>query len=226
MGYLIVANGVEDEVAWLRPWLVSADCVIAADGGSNLLRRLDWLPDLVIGDGDSADSATQAWLRQNGVPWQRVPAEKDQTDLELALRHALAASDDPIRIAGAFGGRVDHWLANILLLADPALAGRDVALISADTRLWLVRDTLEIDGAPGDIVSLLPLAGPARVAHTSGLAWPLQQSVLAFGSPRGVSNHLTAPVARITLAEGMVVCIHLPGGAGDEERRCSGQRRS
>jgi len=207
MSVLIFANGELDEVAWIRPYLAQATAVIAADGGARYVQRLGRPPDVIIGDLDSLPEE----LREVDTAVTRIIAhsvDKDETDLELALLYAVAHYAGDLLIFGAFGGRVDQTLANILLLAHPALAGRRVELINGRERAWLVTSQTALRGAVGDRVSLIPLGGDARVRETRGLRWSLTDQTLAFGPARGISNVMTAPEAFISLAAGRVLCIH------------------
>ncbi|MFI0608762.1 MAG: thiamine diphosphokinase [Anaerolineae bacterium] len=203
----------------LEPWrelLARSPLVVAADGGARLALAAGRMPDLVVGDGDSLadeDWAAAAAREASSPPFDRHPVNKDETDLELALMRAalLAPIDAPIWVLGAWGGRIDHSLANLCLLAHPDLAGREVCLLDGDQRVWLLQGEAEqrIEGRSGDTVSLIPFGGAARVARTMGLRWTLADSVLAFGPARGVSNRMTGPTALVALAEGRLACIHI-----------------
>ena len=208
MALLIFANGVLDEVAWLRPYLAQATAVWAADGGSRHLFRLNHLPDKVIGDMDSLETAVRDWVLAANIPFIQHPAEKDETDLELALLLAAEQDAAEIWLFGLLGGRLDQMVANILLLSHPALRDKRVKLITPNEHAWLVRSHSEIVGQVGDLVSLIPLAGDAQIGSTSGLAWPLQDETLAFGLARGVSNRLTATKATISVNSGLLLCVH------------------
>lgn len=208
MTVLIFANGEINEVEWIRPYLETATAVIAADGGTRHLFRLNHPPDIVMGDMDSLPDEARPWLAAAHTRLLAYPPAKDETDLELALLYAAEKYADPLLIFGALGGRLDQMLANILLLAHPGLHGRAVQLVTAHERAWLVRDHTEIHGQIGDLVSFIPLGGDAHVAATTGLQWPLQDDVLAFGLARGVSNVLTAVTATVILHTGLLLCIH------------------
>lgn len=204
MTILIFANGDLPETAWVKPLLERATLVIAADGGAWHVERLGSRPGIIIGDLDS-------YPREKIQPGTQIisyPAAKDETDLELALLYALENYDEPIEVIGAFGGRVDQMLANMLLLAHPLALSRPVSLRSQHQTLWLVTNYSEIKGETGDTVSLIPLKGEVLVQETMGLKWPLHNSVLAFGPARGISNALTQPTASLTIAEGYLFCIH------------------
>ena len=207
MTVFVFANGDIERTEWIRPLLPQAAFIIAADGGTRHLFALQMPADLVIGDMDSISPEVMAWLQSTPAHLITHPTAKDETDLELALLHALSF-DAPIWIFGALGGRLDQTLANILLLAHPALRGRTLRLMNEYERAWLVERHTLVHGRSGDLVSLIPLDGDVTIQATAGLAWPLRDEVLAFGPARGVSNVMTADTAEVWLAAGRLLCVH------------------
>lgn len=188
--------------------------VVAADGGARLALACDHVPDVVVGDMDSLSAGEQADLAARGAALEQYPAAKDENDLELALLAAVARGATWIRVIGVLGDRLDQTLANITLLALADLAGRDVRLVAGEQTTWLVGPgTHDLHGAPGDTISLVPLAGDASGVRTEGLEYPLRDETLAFGPARGVSNVMQAELARVTLAAGSLVVVHTSGRA-------------
>jgi thiamine pyrophosphokinase len=212
MALLIFANGVMEEVAWVRSYLTQATAVWAADGGSQHLMRLGHLPDRVIGDMDSLPPQVQTWLTEGKVPFNQHPPAKDETDLELALLLAVEQGIAEIWLFGLLGGRLDQMLANVLLLSHPALANTAVRLVTPSEQAWLVRQQTTIVGQVGDLVSLIPLRGDVHMVGTTGLQWPLTNETLQFGQARGVSNRLTAVSATVEISRGILLCIHTVAG--------------
>ncbi len=194
--------------AWLATQAAQADVVIAADGGANRLATAGRRPDLVVGDMDALSTDTQRELEQAGAKLERYPTEKDQTDGELALEAAVTRGADEIAVVGAFGGpRLDHMLGNLMLLAHEDYAAIDVALLTehATFRALLGPGILEIEGAPGDWVTLEPLSDVARGVATDGLRYPLRHDELVRGSTRGVSNELTGRRGSVEVSEGLLL---------------------
>jgi len=207
---VVVANGDFSHPASLLGVLDGADTIIAADGGANWLATQGRLPDVLVGDMDSVSPPVMEALRGGRCRLVRHPAHKDETDLELALLEAVALGAGRITILGALGGRIDHALANILLLTMPQLA--DVATVIYDGRSYLrvLRHAGEIRGQVGDAVSLIPLGGDAIGVVTQGLEYPLRDETLRFGLARGVSNVLLEPTAQISLRGGILLLVHTP----------------
>ncbi|GAB4414174.1 MAG: thiamine diphosphokinase [Anaerolineae bacterium] len=188
--------------------------IVAADGGARLALGCGLRPALVVGDMDSLDEATLARLRQDGAELRRFPADKDETDLELALLAVVEAGAGWVRILGAVGDRLDQTLANIMLLTLDALRGVDARLVAGRQTLWLLGPgDHPLDGAPGDTISLIPLEGDARGVRTEGLRYPLRGETLRFGPARGVSNVIVAAGARVALDGGRLIVVHTPGRA-------------
>ena len=194
--------------------LVDADLVIAADGGALALERIDRRPDLLVGDLDSIDGALLDRLVAAGVRVERHPIDKDASDTELGLDAAIASGATSIVLIGATrGDRLDHELANLLLLADPALAGRDVRAVHGATTVRVAFAGAEIAlGRPGDLVTLLPIGGDARGVRTVGLRWELEGSTLVLGRSRGLSNEVVATGASVGLERGTLLVVETARG--------------
>jgi thiamine pyrophosphokinase len=147
---LVIANGVieDGEMAWLRPYLAEAgaEAIIAVDGGGRYLAALGVRPDVVVGDLDSLDSEIWEGWERDGTSIVVYPAEKDETDLELALLYVVEHFEGDIELIGALGGRLDQMLANIFLLAHPAFSGRRLTLAEPRQRAWLGLGRMEIVG--------------------------------------------------------------------------------
>jgi len=207
---LVVLDGeIFGSDAWLAALARSADMVIAADGG---VKRLPAgrAADLVVGDMDALPDDRLRELERAGVAIERHPTEKAQTDGELALGAAVKRGADEIQVIGAFGGaRLDHMLGNLMLLAHEDFAAIDVELVTerATFRSLLGPGILELEGAPGDWVTLEPLSELARGVATDGLRYPLRHEDLVRGSTRGVSNELTDRRGSVEVGEGLLLVV-------------------
>jgi thiamine pyrophosphokinase len=213
---LVFANGDLNDGPAVRAALDASDkaLILAADGGARLALACDLVPDVVVGDLDSLTPDEVADLRARGVAIEQHPAGKDETDLELTLLAAVDRGAAWLRVIGGVGGRIDQTLANIYLLTLPALADRDVRLVAGDQTLWLVGPgDHALDGAPGDTISLIPLAGDVQNVRSANLEYPLRGETLRFGPARGVSNVITGQPARVSLDAGLLVVVHTLGRA-------------
>ena len=185
----------------------AVDLVIAADSGLAHARALGVGVDLVVGDLDSVDRADLDAAVAAGAVVERHPTAKDATDLELALLAARDRGAAEIVVVGGHGGRLDHFLANVLLLGAAELSGVRLWARLADATVTVVRDHAELAGSPGSLCSLLPVGGPAEGVRTERLRFPLERETLFPGSTRGVSNEFLAPTAAVTLERGVLLAV-------------------
>jgi len=195
--------------------LDGADLVIAADGGAHWLDARGRLPDLLVGDLDSVTSHLAEELAAAGVRIERHPVDKDASDVELAVERAVAEGADRVVVVGAIGGaRVDHELANLLLLADPVWDREldDLRIVRDGTIARAARPgrPLRLEGTPGALVTLIPVGGDAAGVVTSGLRYPLDGERLRLGRSRGLSNVVERVPATVSLADGALVVIESP----------------
>ena len=208
MRIVVVASGAlapGDEA-----WLDGADTVIAADGGAASLDRLGRRPDRLVGDLDSAPPALVERLEAAGTRVDRHPVDKDASDTELALRAAIDDGAGQVDLLGAIGGdRLDHELANLLLLADPDFAEIELRAVAGPTVVRAVRAgrRLALRGGVGDLVTLLPIGGDAEGVTAIGLRWPLDAATLPMGRSRGLSNVVVGPDASVTITDGVLLVV-------------------
>ncbi len=208
MKAIVVAGG--DAVPEDAVQLSGADLLIAADSGARWLDASGAVPDLVIGDLDSVDPALLHRLAGAGVTIERHPVDKDASDLELAVAHAVAAGADDVVLLGALGGRrLDHELANLLLLAGRDWLGSRLRIVRGGTTVRAVNggETIDLSGAEGDLVTLLPVDGDALGVETRGLRFPLDREPLRRGRSRGLSNHVEHAPASVSLERGTLLVI-------------------
>ena len=218
---LVIADGnAPDRRALDEAWpgWSAVDLVVAADGGARLAARLGLRINLWVGDGDSLGDAEIEDLRRAGVSIARAATDKDESDTELGLLAAVQAGASDITILGALGGeRLDHALANVLLLAHPGAEGATVRLLHDQTRVRLLRGpdpagapvAMDVTGPVGDLVSLLPLAA-VHGATTAGLAFPLRDADLSAGPALGLSNLRVATRASIKIHSGRLLVVESP----------------
>ncbi|NLT73968.1 MAG: thiamine diphosphokinase [Chloroflexi bacterium] len=207
---VVVLNGRFTHEARLLEWVDSADWVIAADGGANWLDAHGRTPQEIVGDMDSVSPELLQRLAGAGCRIQRYPASKDETDGELALASAFARGPREILVLGALGGRIDHTLANLSLLIMPEGRELNVRIYDGVSTVQIVGPGAEVDGSPGDTVSLIPWGGDAIGVHTEGLQYPLRGETLRFGPSRGISNVLLTSHARVWLSAGRLLLVHTP----------------
>ncbi|HSI97906.1 MAG TPA: thiamine diphosphokinase, partial [Gaiellaceae bacterium] len=191
---------------------------VAADRGLEHAHVLGLAVEVAVGDFDSASPEEVSAAEAAGVRVERHPADKDVTDLELALEAALAFSPDRILVLAGGGGRLDHLLSALLLLGSPKWAAVELDAEIGQARVHVVRGERELDGRAGELVSLLALTGPAEAVWTEGLSYELRGETLQPGSSRGVSNVFATDRARVSVERGVLLAVRPGPGKGSDRK--------
>lgn len=181
--------------------------VIAADSGLDRCKTAGLVPDLAVGDFDSAKTNVP-----EGVERVLMPSEKDITDAWFASRIALERGYTELRFLCSLGGRISHSLANIQMLRDLKQSGAVGVLFGEHCAMFLLEGkSVRIPRFSG-YLSLLALDETAVVSET-GVKYPLDRHTLTDVFPLGVSNEITAEFAEITIHSGLCAIVL------EEERR-------
>ena len=216
MRAVIFANGVIQEINLVKPLIGKKDLIVSADGGLRYIRSLGLIPDLVIGDLDSVSQDDIEFFEDKKIEILKFPIEKDQTDLEIALRELIKRGYRNILVIGALGGRIDQTLANLGLMSSLTNNDIRIELDDGQEHIMLVKNHQVFFGKKGDTVSLIPQCSPAKGITTSGLRYPLNDESLFSGQTRGISNEMIGGKAEINIKLGTVLCIHTRKMDGSE----------
>lgn len=207
MKVLIFTNGNIENYSHMKRELEEYDYIICADGGIRHSSAMGMVPDLIVGDLDSASSSMLEKYKDMGVPAQRFPTEKDATDTQIAVDSAMEMGADEIVLVGALGGRWDHSYANVMLLYRMATRGISGCVMDAKNKITISNKVLEFSGEKGQLLSLLPFGGPVHIMSTCGLKYPIRDKILTMDYPIGVSNEFIGESVKITIKEGWLLAI-------------------
>lgn len=205
---VIFANGEIPDIEKARLLLRRDDTIICADGGTRYALALDVRPNLIIGDMDSAERDQLNMLKEADVPIELFSHDKNETDLELAINHAIGLNPNQIIIIGALGGRLDQTLGNIALLSDTRHLSLDIRLDDGVEQVFICRDQVQVHGSRGDLVSLIPWQGAVTNVRTESLKWPLKNETLYPEKTRGISNEMLGAAASISIGSGRLLIVH------------------
>lgn len=203
------------DAAW-PGWADDVIGVIAADGGLARVATAGLEASLLVGDLDSLDPAHRTMAESNGLAIHRARADKDESDAELAVLEAIRMGATRVTMLGAFGGaRLDHALANLWLMAHPALRSVEIVLLDGASRVSQVvapapdggSVTRALPGAVGATLTLLPFGGDVLGVTTLGLRYPLDDEPLTLGPARGLSNERTDAGASVTVGAGRLIVV-------------------
>jgi thiamine pyrophosphokinase len=209
VGRAVVVIGGHPPDRRVRPLLPAGAYVIAADSGWDHATTLGLVPDLLVGDLDSISAAGLAAAEAAGTPITRYPTAKDATDTELALLAAVSQGAGHLTVVSGGGDRLDHLLGTLFALALPALrhvtvdawvGTCHVALVPAGRRVTVA-------ARAGEVLTLLPVGGPASGITTDGLAYPLRDEELTAGTSRGLSNVVARTPVTVAVGTGTVFVL-------------------
>ena len=203
MGICYIVGAGEFTARGLCP--EAGDFVIAADGGLRALEGLGIKPDLLIGDLDSLGDHPLP----DGVPLEKHPVEKDDTDTGIALAQGYAMGYRDFALYGCAGGRVDHLLANFQSMCRYSKLGASVRLIAPEYDAYaLSNSSMLLPHRPaGTTVSIFCHGNKAEGVTLRGLYYPLDGYTLTCDHPLGVSNQHTAEYAEVSVSNGTLLII-------------------
>lgn len=214
---LIVTSRV-DGAEQLNIDLSAYDAVICADRGLQVAEALDLLGDVpvyLIGDYDSGTPPTEAeQAAASGLVV--LPTVKDMTDSEAAIDLAVSRGYDVIHVLGGLGGRFDHSMGNLGMLAkyveDPRV--KELWFEDGQNRVFMKTPGTFRVPARGpenrfDYFGLIAYSGAVEGLTITGAKYPLAGHTLTPDTTLGVSNEVAAgaPYAEVAHTAGHLLVI-------------------
>ena len=180
----------------------AGDTVIAADGGWRICRRENITPDLLLGDFDSLCT------RPDFPNILRVPVEKDDSDMMLAIKDGLAHGQRAFHLYGGMGGaRSDHTLANMQSLLYLACHGAQGWLYGDREQYTVIRDSgsITFPAKEQGIMSVFCMGADAEGVSITGAQYLLSDAALSAEFPLGVSNHFIGNPITVSVGKGSLL---------------------
>jgi thiamine pyrophosphokinase len=201
--YIITGGAIHPDNIHIKP--DRDDLIIAADSGLNHAGALGLTPSVVVGDYDSLGQAPQV---DADVEVITHPAEKNETDTQLAVGLALTRGADDVHIIGGLGGRLDHTLSNLAILEE--LTAKKVRCVIEDgqNRVRLLSSDSTILPRSGyTYVSLLALDPIVKGVEIEGVKYPLKNAKLSRTFQYAVSNEITGNCCFISVRKGALLVV-------------------
>ncbi|MCB1377074.1 MAG: thiamine diphosphokinase [Alphaproteobacteria bacterium] len=181
--------------------------IIAADSGMMHATSLGIVPELWVGDFDSAGSELAIQYRE--VDRESFPAEKDATDGSIAVDAALRRGATRIILAGGLGGQTDHTVGLLGQALRLALDGIDCLATSGEEEAYPLHPGVTVLDLPAESrLSLVPFSDLSGLG-LDGVKWPLKNRDVPLGSTLTLSNVVRGPV-RISLRGGAGIAFAYP----------------
>lgn len=182
---IIVGSGTKPSVN-LEEMIVSDTMILAVDGGYDYLKYQGVNVDTLIGDFDSINYPIE---EINDIQVLEYPRNKAATDMEIAIDFAIDKGVNEIIIFGATGSRMDHTLANILLLLKISSLNIEGKIIDNNNEISVLKGEKTIYKSKYKYLSLIALEENTCVS-ISGVRYPLEDKILDFPTSLTVSNEI------------------------------------
>lgn len=204
---LIIASGKIKDLGMLKKQIHLHDYTLCADGGIRYVYDMDLKVDAIIGDLDSVDNKFPEYIERNNIPIIRFSVEKDETDTELAIEHLIDKGCKEITLMGGIGSRMDHSLANILLLKRIAQNNVFGKIIDEKNTIILSKNYHRISRRENHYVSIIPITQQGVIVSLKGFYYPLEDNLIEFGATLGISNKVIEDEGEIFITEGEALII-------------------
>ena len=186
------------------------DIYLGVDGGCLKLLEQGLPLDIAVGDFDSISEVDFRKIQAQAKQVVQSVPEKNDTDLELALKTVFEDYPDAaVTVYGAFGGRLDHFLSNIFLPTDPDLTPymEQIQLVDEQNRLvFRPAGSHEIQPDPTmTYVGFMPV-GEGRLEIT-GAKYPLHAENYFLKAMYG-SNEFLDQAIQVSLDGGYLVIVY------------------
>lgn len=185
------------------------DYLICVDKAMEFCDRCNIRPDIILGDFDSVNALVLSKFEKTDIPIRYFNPQKDLTDMQIAIEHAIEASSDEITVFGATGTRIDHMLGSIHTLVIPLKRNILCEIIDENNKIELIDKYKELKKSEqyGKYVSLIPLTEKVTNVTLKGFKYPLDDYDMTYGNSLGVSNEIQEETACIKLEKGILILI-------------------
>lgn len=197
MKALIIAAGNIPSTDLIKRRAADSALLIASDNGILGFKQAGIEPDVLVGDFDSLNKCDIIEYEKNQIEIIRLKPEKNETDTEMALLVARDRGAVDISLLGATGGRLDHTVANLMLLKFAYKLSLHLIIEDDLQSIRIDKGEFIICGEEGEVISLFPVNEYAVVNAVNGLKYPLDKLTLTNSNTRGVSNVLTKNKVKI-----------------------------
>lgn len=179
------------------------DYVIAADGGYKHLLSANIVPDILIGDFDSLKTVPQ------DIEIIKLNPVKDLTDMNFATEFGIEKGYAEFVLFGALGGRIDHSLANIQLLAQLSKKGMKASIRDGNAVITAVTNgKVTFDSSFKGYVSVFAHSDVCENVNIKGLKYSLKNAALKNSFSLGVSNEFIGTNSEIEIGSGTAIIVY------------------
>ena len=206
---LIFGSGKHDDPDFYKKFITKDSIIISLNGGSNLLKKLNLKPNIMIGDLDSTKE-TKTNNKYDDFIIIKHPTDKDFSDFELASDYIIKNyKKADLFIFSMFGYRTDHFLFNIEVCKKLLKKNYFPIMYSQNEEIYFIQNkyNLKLTCNINDLISILPISTKAYISETIGLKYKLTNEPIYSKTTRGLSNIATSDSIEINLISGQLMII-------------------
>lgn len=207
MRAIIVSGGNPPSKELLLSHIKEDDFIIGVDKGCNCLAEYNIMPNLILGDFDSAKKEIIDSFINKGVKSERFRPDKDYTDTDLGYEKAKENGATDILLFGATGTRLDHMLGNIGIMLKSLKENIKLNIIDDNNEITLIDKPTTFQGTYGDLLSFHAISDVVKNVNITGAKYTLENYDMTLFEPRAICNEFIDKDITISFTEGKVLVI-------------------
>lgn len=201
---IIIANGKPPNKQTIKYFVKKGfSTIICADGGANSARRLNIIPDFIIGDFDSIEPKVVKYFKDKSI-FIKFKRQND-TDVEKCLKFAIKKKFKEVVLLGVTGDRLDHTICNLGIVIK-FYNHIKIILVAENSFLLPANKQLSFNSIIGETISIYAFDRKTNIT-SEGLKYKLKNSVLPFGKKESTSNVATSTKVKLDIKNGIIFII-------------------
>lgn len=177
--------------------------LICADGGANKAKKLNLIPDIIIGDLDSIYDSTLRVFKKKSKIIKLI--RQNDTDVEKCIKYAIGKGFNEAVLLGVTGNRLDHTFCNLGIVIKFFKLIK-LKIIAEESLLIPFTGRVELNTIPGEIISIYGLDKKTKIT-SEGLKYPLKNIILPFGEKESTSNVAVGEKINLKISGGIIFVI-------------------
>lgn len=202
MKAIIIANGTSLKKESLTAFLSECDYIVCADGGLNNLVGTKYIPNAILGDFDSVKENVLDEYKKLCEDIVKFKKDKDKTDTELAIDFVVNKGYKDIILLCVTGSRLDHTMANIMLLEKYYNLGINIKIVDNNNEIIFLKNNMKLKRKDNFFISIIPLTGVVEGINLKGFKFKLIDKTINRGSTLCISNYIVDDYGEITIRKG------------------------
>lgn len=207
MRTIIVSGGNPPSKELLLSYIKNDDFIIGVDKGCNALAEYKIIPNLILGDFDSAKKEVIDFFTNKGIKKEKFKPDKDYTDTDLGYEIAKENGATEILIFGATGTRLDHTLGNIGIMLKALKENIQISIIDENNEVTLIDKPTILKGSYGELLSFHAISDVVKNVSITGARYNLENYDMTLFEPRAICNEFIDNDIIISFTEGRILVI-------------------